>query len=181
MLNGENEEVRESEVYHEFDYSNAIVDAEIIGFLIQYSEHFYKKLLELEEKEEERNKTLRNDFIFYEYKKHYNSKFEVIIKDKENYRSKLECKSYESYAQAVKDGQINNLGSLVITLDLSYKRGKYSETKDYENVFIMSFKPYEIKFIRKSNHNEEYMNQIEGVINEIFKKFKVQNTIFCTK
>lgn len=54
-------------------------------------------------------------------------------------------------------------------------------TKEHENLFKISFNPYNIVFIRKSNYADSSMDNIENVINEILKKFSVQNTIFCTK
>ena len=54
-------------------------------------------------------------------------------------------------------------------------------TKGHENLFKITFKPYNIVFTRKSNYADQNMDQIENVINEILKKFRVQNTIFCTK
>ena len=68
-----------------------------------------------------------------------------------------------------------------IKLDLYYKRGKNDNLTDYENSFTIVFKPYEIIFARKSNHNEVNMNQIENNINEIMKKFPTANSVFCTK
>ena len=78
-------------------------------------------------------------------------------------------------------GHLINVDSVVITLDLSFKRGKDMATKEHENLFKISFKPYNIVFTRKSNYADPNMDQIENVINEILKKFRVQNTIFCTK
>ena len=63
-------------------------------------------------------------------------------------------------------------------------------TKDYfintidnstNYLFKISFKPYDITFKRKSNFKDPVIDNIENNINELLKKFKTQNTIFCTK
>ena len=79
------------------------------------------------------------------------------------------------------NGQIKNLDSLEINLELDYQTGSNSSLITHENSFVIKFKPYEITFIRKSNFKNFNMEQIENNINEILKKFAVVNTIFCTK
>ena len=66
-------------------------------------------------------------------------------------------------------------------MDLDFRRGNGDDLIEHENSFKVIFKPYEITFARKSNHNELKMNQIEYNINNILKQFTVANSIFCTK
>ena len=66
-------------------------------------------------------------------------------------------------------------------MNIDFARGKGESLDTNENSFVISFKPYEIKFKRKSNHNDPEMNQIEESINAIMRQLPVSNTIFCTK
>ena len=61
---------------------------------------------------------------------------------------------------------------------MDYKRGREGNLISFENSFIVSFKPYRIMFVRKSNHNEEQMMKIEDDIKNILGQFSVENTIF---
>ena len=174
------EELTETQLNNEFDYSNIVVEVQPISYLIQYCEALYNQFIKLVTEDEEKNARLKTEFKNYDYKKSYSNKFEILIKEKEN-NSNLNCKNFQTFIDAVNSGHLKNINSLTIELDLTYKRGKESYLNEYENNFKIVFKPYDIKFIRKSNHSENYMNQIENNINEILKKFKVQNSIFCTK
>ena len=174
-----NNEVKETVINNEYDYSNVVASAENIGYLVKYCENVYKQLLYLFKVEEDKNEKLKSEFKNYLYRKSYNDKFEVTIRDR-NYKS-FGCKSYEAYIEALKSNQIQSVESLEIILELGYKRGGEFDGETYENKFKISFKPYNIIFTRNSNHNEIDMNNIETNINEILKKFEVANTIFCTK
>ena len=81
----------------------------------------------------------------------------------------------------IQNNNLKNVLSLEIRLDLDYKRGRGNEANNHENSFSISIKPYDIIFARKSNYSDNYINQIENNINEIFKKIPTINTIFCTK
>ena len=174
-------EEKEIEISREYDYSNSVPEVQFISFLAQYCDSYYKQLIKMCEEDEEKNTKLKSEYRNFQYKKSFGSKFEVAIKEKGNSISNLSCKTYDSFVEAVNSGHLNNVESVVITLDLSFKRGKDMSTKEHENLFKISFKPYNIVFTRKSNYADSNMDQIENVINEILKKFKVQNTIFCTK
>lgn len=175
------EEAREMEISHEFDYSNIVPEIQGVSFLVQYCESYYNQMIKMCEEDEEKNQKLKSEYKFYQYKKSYNAKFDVVIKEKNDNVSRLSCKTYESFIDAVNNKHLNNVESVVITLDLSFKRGKDLELSEHENIFKISFMPYNIIFTRKSNYEDENMDQIENIINEILKKFRVQNTIFCTK
>ncbi len=172
---------REIEISNEFDYSNIVAEIQSISYLVQYCDALYNQLLKLMSIDEEKNEKLKYEFKNYEYKKTYDTKFEVTIRKKEYSLPNLNCKSYQSFIEAINSGHLKNIVSLTIELNLSYRRGKEMSLNEYQNNFKISFKPYDIKFIRKSNHNEIYMNQIENNINEILKMFKTQDSIFCTK
>lgn len=124
-------------------------------------------------------KKIKYEFQTYNYHTFYGTNFLITIRD-EHFKS-VSCKSYDSYIEAVNSDKIKNIGSLEIDLDLDYKRGAITQLKEHENAFKMILKPYNIKFIRKSNHNEFMMNQVENSINEILNKFPTVNTIFCSK
>ena len=79
------------------------------------------------------------------------------------------------------DGNIKNLRGIDIKLCLDFKRGNGSNLVDYDNLFKITFEPYNITFIRKSNHNDEIMDQIEKKIVATMNQFQVINTIFCSK
>ncbi len=179
-----NSEELEKEVFNEYDYSNIVPEVEPITYLVRYCDTVYNQLLDMMRQEEEKNEKLKSEFRFYEYKKNYNTKFEVVIRKKsKDFASinSIECDSYNKFMAAVNDGHLKNVDSLVIKLNLSYKKGKDYELTNYDNSFKISMNPYDIKLIRKSNHAEDIMNQIENTLNDILKKFKTQDSIFCSK
>ena len=77
----------------------------------------------------------------------------------------------------VESGYLNRVDSIDIELTLNYKKNE----ENYKNKFLISIKPYDIKFIRTSNHYEENMNEIESSINSLFKRLPISNSIFFTK
>lgn len=174
-----NAELRE--ISNEYDYSNIVPEIDVIKYLVQYCESIYNKFTNLVAEDEEKNKMIKSEFRNYMYKKSYETKFEVIIRENTESFFSLNCKSFADFNNAVNNGHLKNIKSLTVNLNLYYKRGQDYSFEDYENAFKISFKPYEIKFTRKSNHSENDMNNIENSINELLKKFRVQNSIFCTK
>ena len=116
--------------------------------------------------EELTDKRVQQDFQIYIREKTYNN---------------ITCNDYDSFISAVKDGNLNNVNGLDIKLCMDFKRGNGDKLEEHENSFIIIFKPYEITFARKSNHNDSNMNKIEEQINIILKKFPVENSIFCNK
>ncbi len=173
------EEEKEVVINNEFDYSNIIPTIEHIGILVQYCEGVYNQLLKLIEEDEQKNEKLKIEYKNYKYSKSYSERFEVSIREK-TYNN-LYCKTYNSYISAANNGQLKEVNSLEINLDLDYKRGLGNNLKYHQNSFTIIFRPYEIKFARKSNFNEENMNQIENTINQILQQFEKANSIFCTK
>jgi len=173
-----NEEI-ETVINNEYDYSTIIPNGESIAYVIQYCENLYTQFMLLISNDEKKNETLKYEYKNYEYGKHFKSEFTVTIRQK-NF-STIVCKNHSAYMDALKSGNVNNVDSLDIIMDLSYKRGETSNFKEHLNDFKIIFKPYDIKFIRKSNHNEDNMNQIEDSINVILKQFPAANSIFCSK
>lgn len=173
-----NQEEKKLEINKEFDYSNSVPELSVISILVQYCDSYYRQLIKMCEVDEAKNEKLKSEYKVFQYKKSYNTKFEVAIK--ENGFSNL-LSNYDSFVETINEGHLTNVESLTLTLDLSFKRGQNMATKEHENLFKIVFKPYSIVFTRKSNYIDENMEQIENVINGILKKLKVQNTIFCTK
>lgn len=164
---------------NEYDYSTIIATPEAITYLVQYCDSTYKKFVALIDEDEKRNEQFKQEFKNYNYKKNYGERFEVYIREK-NYNT-ITCKNLIAFQSAVNDGNLTNVSSLEIRMNLDFKRGKGNDLTDHENSFIIIFKPYEITFTRKSSHNEVKMNQIENGIKDILNKFQTVNTIFCTK
>ena len=70
----------EKETFNEFDYSNTIPEVELVSYLVRYCDIVYNELLEMFNQEETKNEKLKSEYKFYEYKKSYDTKFEVSIK-----------------------------------------------------------------------------------------------------
>lgn len=174
-----NEEV-ETTINNEFDYSNIIVDVEHLAHIIQYCDNVYSDFKTLLDENEKRNEKLKYEFQTFDYKKSYGNRLNIRI-SKKNYYNDTSCKSYNSFMDAVHQGQLKNIAALEIELVLNYRRGTNFEFNEHENYFKIYFKPYDIKFFRKSNYNEKYMNQIEENMNAILKKFQIADSIFCSK
>ena len=172
------DEEKELVISNEFDYSNKLAEVEAIVYLAQYFENTYQQFLALCAEDEKKNEPLKYEFQKYNYKNSY-SRFEIYIREK-SYNN-ITCKSLSSLIDTVKKGQLKNVSSLEIIMELNYRRGKQYELETHENTFKLIFKPYEIVFTRNSNHNESQMNQIESNINKIMEQFKTANSIFCTK
>ena len=177
-----NEFINEEEltvINNEYDYSNCIPTIECITYLVQYCDNVYRQFTELVIADEKKNEPLKYEFRNYNYRKSYGERFEIYVKEK-SYNN-ITCKDFATFQKAVSDGNLKNVDSLEIKMNLDYKRGKNSSLVDYENSFVIIFKPYEITFARKSNHNEFNMGEIENNIKDILNKFPVVNSIFCTK
>ena len=166
-------------INNEFDYSNAIPTIECVTYLVEYCYNLYNQLSMLIAEDEKRNEPLKYEYKNYNYKHHYMMEFEVYIREK-SYNN-IKCDDLETFKSAVEDGNLKNIDSMDIKLDLSYKRGRENELETYENSYTILIKPFDMLFARKSNHSEENMNLIESNINEILKKFPTVNSIFCTK
>ena len=173
-----NEEI-ETVVNNEYDYSNMVASGENIATIVQYCETLFNQFNSLIARDEKKNEMLKYEFKSYEYAKHFKSEFTVILKQRG--LNNIICKNYNAYMDALKSGNVNNLNGLDIILDLSYKRGNSGDLKEYRNDFKIIFRPYDIRFIRKSNHNETTMNQIEDAIKFMLNQFPVANTIFFNK
>lgn len=168
-----------SVINNEYDYSNIIATIEGVTYLVQYCNNVYKQLLGLIEEDYKKNEPYKLEYRNYMYKKNYGEGFSVYIREK-TYNN-ITCNDLESFKTAVSDGNLKNISSMDIKLNLDYNRGKEGSLVKHENSFTIVFKPSDIIFARKSSHNEATMNQIENDINEIMKKFPVANSIFCTK
>lgn len=180
--NNNSEYINEDEtslINNEYDYSTILPTVEAISYLVQYCDNVFKQFTALVEEDEKKNEQFKQEFKNYNYKKTYGERFEVYIREK-NYNT-ITCKDFSSFQSAVNDGNLKNVSSLEIKIDMDFKRGNGNDLKEHENSFTITFKPYDIKFIRKSNHNELNMNKTEKEIIEILNKFQASNTIFCSK
>lgn len=174
-------EEKEMNINNEYDYSNSIPDIKSISYLVQYCDTLFQYLLGLIKEDELKNEKLRYDYKEYSFKKNYDTDFTVMIVGRGSYSQRMNCDNYQTFEKAIEDGYLKNVDKVVITLDLTYSRGKESALKKHENKFLITFAPYDITFTRKSNFNDSTMNEIEDNINGILKSFPVINTIFCTK
>ncbi len=166
-------------VNNEYDYSNGIPTIESISYLVKYLDNVYKNFLNLIEEDEKKNLQFKTELKNYLYKKSTGERFEIYIKEKNN--NNLTCEDFVSFQNAVNDGNLKNIDGINITMDLDFKRGKGTDLVEYENSFTIIFKPYDIKFARKSNHSAPNMDKVEIDIKSILSKFPVVNTVFCTK
>lgn len=170
---------QETIIDNEYDYSNIIPTFEYIGYIVQYCEDTYNYLRKLVEEDKKKNEKLKYEFQNFNYHEFYGLDFSVMIRN-ESFKT-ITYKNYNSYIESVNSGKVKNVESLEIELNLGYKRGDANNLKVHENSFKIIFKPYNIKFIRKSNYNEAQMNQVENNINEILKRFQTANSIFYSK
>ena len=166
-------------INNEFDYSNVVPTIEPISYLVQYCDQLNKRLIKLIEEDEEKNKQFKYEYKDYMYKKSYGQEFRVYIREKSY--DNITCNDFESFSSAVKGGNLNQVNGLDIRLCMDFLRGKEGSLEEHENLFTIIFKPYDIKFVRKANHNDPTMNKIEEEINSILKQFPVANSIFCNK
>lgn len=162
-----------------YDYSNILPTVEAISYLVQYCDEMNKQLTKLVEEDEEKNKQFKPEYKEFMYKKSYSQQFEVFIREK-SYNN-ISCKDYSQFISAVNGGNLNEISSMDIKLCMDFYRGRVDNKEGHENSFLITFKPYEIKFTRKSNHNDPNMNQLEQQIRDILNQFPVANCIFCNK
>ncbi len=170
-----------TQINHEYDYSNSVPEISSISYLVQYCDTLFQHLLSLIQEDEAKNERLNYNYKEYMFKKSLETGFDVSIKEKGSYTGGFSCDDYKDFVNAVQNGLLNNIDRLVINLSMSYRRGKEGSLQQHDNFFTITFKPYEITFTRKSNFSDSNMDEIENNINEVLKKFKVQNSIFCTK
>ena len=164
---------------NEYDYSNVIPNEEGILFLVDYMYKTYEYFLELIKQDEQKNEQYKREFKNYMFKKHYATDFNIVIREK-GYNN-ITCKDYLTFAAAVKDGNLRNIESMDIKMNLSYKRGSESDLQEHENEFSIIIRPFNIVFARKSNRDEDDMKNVEQNIKNIFMQMPAMNSIFCTK
>jgi hypothetical protein len=166
-------------INNEYDYSNVIPVEKIVSYLVQYFDNIYNQFIKLIEEDENKNEKIKYEYQNYKYKKSFSTSFKISIQEK-NFNI-ININNYDSYISILKSEKIKNINSLKLELILDYRTGSNDKLINHDNSFIINFKPYDIIFVRKSNHNESIMNNIENNINNIFNKFPIENTIFCSK
>ena len=87
----------------------------------------------------------------------------------------------EDFIAAIEDGNLKQVSSISIRLELHFSKGNSYRLESHKNVFLIAFEPYSIRFSRQSNFKDENMDQIEESIHKIFKSFAIANTVFCDK
>lgn len=166
-------------INNEYDYSNILPVIEYVSYLVKFFDSAYNNLNRLIQEDDEKNKQFKPEYKEFMYANLYTKHFEIYIREK-GYHN-ITCKDYEMFLNAVKDGDVNEVEQLDIKMDLNFKRGKGNNLEEHENSFYIFFKPYDIKFTRKSNFNDPDMNNLELQIKEILDKFPITNCIFCDK
>lgn len=166
-----------------YDYSNIIPNKEYVKVLAQYCFAVYNQLLKMFEEDQKKNERLKSEYKSFEYMKHYSTGIEIIVRERvkegQFTGSSFAFKDYKSFVDYI--DRKTGLDSLKIKLDLSFKRGGEFKNIEHINVFTISFEPYNIIFSRKSNHEDESMDQIEQYIKSVLDKFSTVDTIFYSK
>ena len=166
-------------INHETDYSNVLVTADMISYLVKLCDSLHKKLVSLIAEDEKNNEQFKEEYKEYKYKKMFTNRFRVYIREKTF--NNLECENFEEFQSAVNNGDLKQVLKLEILLDLNFRRGRGTALEDHTNSFIISFSPYDITFARKSNKKDPEMDQIEDQIKEIMNQLPIANSIFCDK
>ena len=172
-------EEKEIVIDNSFDYSNVIATIDNVSILVKYCDQIANQFLNIIKADEERNERIKYEFKNFKYRKTYSETLEISISEKSFNR--VSYKTYELFKKAISENKIKNLRELKITLNLDFFRGTYDNQNRHDNSFEISFEPYKITFIRKSNYKDDEMDDIENGINEVLKSFPTINTIFCTK
>ena len=113
------------------------------------------------------------------YKKSYGQKFDMWIRG-ESFQTFC-CKDVDSFISAAKNGSFKKVSDITINLHLNFYRGKGGQEVEHENSFMIVFKPYEIKLIRQSNHEDPNIDKIEKQLDSIMSEMNTANSIFCDK
>lgn len=165
-------------INNSYDYSNSLIIKEGIVNLATYLNDINTKMESLFKNDENKNSKLELSDQTFQYKKD-KSNLKMIIRDG-NFKSTT-FDDLTEFKKAVNDGLLVNVDKV----ELEYKVSYYSISdgvKDYhENIFDLVFKPGDIKFIRKANHNEELFNNYEKEIIKFMDNIPKYNTIFCSK
>ncbi len=163
-------------IQNQHNYSTIIPTGECITYLVQYCYDEYNKFIALTE-EVEKNKEQHGEYN-YSFKKG-NSVFEVSLRGK--MYTNVICHDMEEFEEATHEKGLKEMSSLEIKMHLNFKRDREDVGSEHQNEFVITFRPYEISFTRKSNYNETMMNQIEMNIDEVLKRFPSINSIFSSK
>ncbi|MBR4178882.1 MAG: DUF4272 domain-containing protein [Bacilli bacterium] len=158
---------REENIRNEHEFTNKVVNSYSIGVLSNYCESIYKAFLDLSNHDEKINKDKSYDKRDYHYKKDDVS-FEIYAIDKSLNHYSFE--TYNAYINSINAGNLDDVNSLSLKLNLSYSKGKNGNLDNYINEYEIIFKQYSIKTVRVSNHVDESMDQVEEAINNIIEK-----------
>ena len=170
-----NLENQSSMVNSVFDFSNALVDTNNLLPLVQYYYGIYMQYIKLAEEDAQRNEKLKYDYQKFECSKRW---FKFKIRTLTNDYNNAEYNTLADFNYAVTNGKIRDISLLEIELTLDFSTGTNNNKIDYDNEFVITFKPYDIKFKRKSNKNIQTMQEIEDYTISLLQSFNKQTTIF---
>lgn len=153
-------QVEEVKINNIYDYSDLVCNYDNINKIIEFSNMIFNKF---------DNLLLKSNGSL---KKLYPYGLDIIIINSEY--NKFMLKSYDDYLLAYKEGLINKISSLSIEINLNYKK----DDTEYNNLFKIIIKPYNIKFYRTASHDETAMNQIELSFIKILDKLPKEESIF---
>lgn len=163
-------------VNHEYLYPNVLVVREYVENLAGFCYKAYRALSKKVTEEEEKNEPLKYEHREYDYKKSYGMRFKIYIWT--NNSGSLEYDSDDALRTAAANGRLNDVSSLKIEMDLDFGRGKEGAIEEHKNEFVISFRPYDIKFVRNSNYNDPEMDDLEKQIVNLMEDFPATKTIF---
>lgn len=95
-------------------------------------------------KDEEKNCQFREEYRNYEYRKDFNSGFYVFIREKNS--QNISCDDKEDFIAAIEDGNLKQVSSISIRLELHFSKGNSYRLESHKNVFLIAFEPYSIRF-----------------------------------
>ena len=151
---------KELEINNSYDYSNLICNYSNINKIIEFSNSIYSRFEKL---------IINNSDVL---RKLFFNGFEVLIINKD-YKT-LIFKTYDDYFYAFKEDFIKQVLSVTIDVNLSYQK----DDIEYNNVFKIIIKPYDIKFCRLSDHDELTMTQIEESFRRLLDRLPKEESIF---
>ena len=165
-----------SPVNHEHLYPNLLPVREYVENLASFCERAYKVLEKKADEDEQKNASIEYSQQEYVYKKSFGAGFKVHLYTNANVS--LDYETADSLLAASRDGRLNDVSMLVIRLDLDFSRGKNNAFEDHNNEFEISFRPFDVKFLRNSNYVDPDMDKLEDEIVKILEDFPFMKTIF---
>ncbi len=150
---------KKEEINNEYDYSDIFPNKENIYKIFSFCYSLYDKFNSLLERQDK-----------HQIEKGKLCGYEIFIVDNSH-----ENKVYSNFEDFKNEFEnIKNISYITLVINLQYIK----LNEEYNNEFRIIIKPYNIKFNRKSNHEQVVMNQIEDSINNVMSKLRAEDTIF---